>query len=308
MVLLSSIHHESFRKNFLVFFALSSILPLLIAIFACLRFVLPVLDPGQIGSLRYIFTGAVLAMLVPSVVGFILVSRWVMSIEIMAKEFKHKTAQIVGTPRAAKTDNELAVLHQSFNDLHDQLQSKMGQLNEFSKKLIDSNVKLKEMATTDELTSVYNRRYFDLRLIEEVGRSERYQQELSLIMLDFDDFKMYNDTHGHPTGDKLLRDMGAFLSQAVRKSDIVFRYGGDEFVVLVPGCDIRMAKQLADKLVSEVAQHPFEDLHGAVIGSVTVSCGVSRYAQDVDLFVAEADKHLYAAKSAGKNLVMAGLE
>lgn len=308
MVLLSSIYHESFRKNFLVFFALSSVLPLLIAIFACLRFVLPVLDPEQIGSLRNIFTGVVLIMLVPSVVGFIMVSRWIMSLETMAKDFKRKTEQLVGDPGGAKTDNELAVLHQSFNDLHDQLQTKMGQLNEFSKKLIDSNVKLKEMATTDELTSLYNRRYFDLRLIEEVGRSERYQQELSLIMLDFDDFKQYNDTHGHPTGDKLLRDMGAFLSHTVRKSDIVFRYGGDEFVVLVPGCDIHMAKQLADKLVSEISQHPFKDLRGAVIGSVTVSCGVSRYDQDIDLFVAEADKHLYAAKNAGKNLVVAGSE
>ena len=212
MVLFSSIYHESFRKNFLVFFALSSILPLLIAIFVCLRFVLPVLGPQQIGELRNVFTGVVLAMLVPSVVGFILVYRWIMSIESMAKDFRHKTEQLMGAPRGDKTENELAVLHHSFNDLHDQLQTKMGQLNEFSKKLIDSNAKLQEMATTDELTSLYNRRYFDLRLIEEVGRSERYNHDLSLIMIDFDDFKHYNDTHGHITGDKLLRDMGVFFT------------------------------------------------------------------------------------------------
>jgi diguanylate cyclase (GGDEF)-like protein len=181
----------------------------------------------------------------------------------------------------------------------------MSMLNEVSKKLMDSNLKLKELATTDELTSLYNRRYFDVRLAEESSRSDRYKEELSLIMIDFDDFKKHNDAHGHPTGDKLLRDMADIIRQSVRQSDMVFRYGGDEFAVLVPGCDITKAEIVANKLVEKVFSHSFVNVAGQPLGRITISCGAASYDGDVIAFVAKADKHLFAAKTAGKGLVVA---
>jgi len=215
---------------------------------------------------------------------------------------------MIGERYELKDENELAIIHQSFNDLHYELQNKMNQLNEVSKKLMDSNFKLKEQATTDELTFLYNRRFFDVRLIEEASRSDRYKQKLCLIMIDFDDFKRYNDLYGHQTGDKLLRETANLIRNSVRKSDMVFRYGGDEFAVLVLGCDIKQAEHVAKGLVKKVSNHQFEDLRGQALERITISCGVACYDGELEEFVAEADKYLFAAKSAGKGLVVSQKE
>ena len=244
-------------------------------------------------------------MLVPPLLSFALGSRWLRSVEALTEDIKSKSIRMIGERHELKDENELVIIHQSFNDLHDELQNKMSQLNEVSKKLMDSNLKLKELATTDELTSLYNRRYFDLRLMEETSRSDRYEQELSLIMIDFDDFKRYNDIYGHQTGDKLLREMASLIRKSIRKSDMVFRYGGDEFAVLVLGCDIKKAELVAKKLVKKVSDHQFEDLEGQALEKITISCGVACYDGSLEEFVAEADKRLFAAKTAGKGLVVA---
>jgi diguanylate cyclase (GGDEF)-like protein len=308
MSFLTSIVHEKFKKNFFVLFVLSSTMPLLLMICITYLYVLPLLLPKQIAGLKTIFTYGVLIMLLPPLLSFILGSRWVTSVESISEEIKAKSVQIMGEHYQISDDNEFSVIHQSFNELHDELQNKMGMLNEVSKKLMDSNVKLKELATTDELTSLYNRRYFDIRLAEEASRSDRYKQELSLIMIDFDDFKKHNDTHGHPTGDKLLRDMADLIRQSVRQSDVVFRYGGDEFAVLVLGCEITKAEHVAKGLVKRVSNFQFTNLEGLPIERITISCGVACYEGSMESLVAEADRCLFAAKNAGKGLVVAQVD
>jgi diguanylate cyclase (GGDEF)-like protein len=124
-------------------------------------------------------------------------------------------------------------------------------------------------------------------------------------MIDFDDFKKHNDAHGHPTGDKLLREMADLIRQSVRKSDMVFRYGGDEFAVLVLGCEITKAEHVAKYLVKRVSNHQFKNLEGQPIERITISCGVACYEGSVESLVAEADRCLFAAKSTGKGLVVA---
>jgi len=176
----------------------------------------------------------------------------------------------------------------------------MNQVNQYSKKMIDSNIKLSELANIDELTSMYNRRYFNLRLVEEVSRAERYNHDLSLILIDLDEFKNYNDTLGHPAGDKLLQDFSLLIRQSIRQTDLSFRYGGDEFAILLPGCDVQMAEKVAHKLTEIVSRHNFEDLKGYSFGKITISCGVGGYTQSLEALVADADKDLYATKTAGK--------
>jgi diguanylate cyclase (GGDEF)-like protein len=305
MAFLTSVVHEKFKKNFFIIFVLSSTIPLLLMVCITYIYVLPVLLPEQISRLETIFTYGLLTMLLPPLLSFMMGSKWVNSVESISEEIKMKSVQIMGEHYKVSEDNEFSVIHQSFNELHGELQNKMSMLNEVSKKLMDSNLKLKELATTDELTSLYNRRYFDIRLAEESSRADRYKEELSLIMIDFDDFKKHNDAHGHPTGDKLLREMADLIRQSVRKSDMVFRYGGDEFAVLVPGCDITNAGAVANKLVENVIKHSFENLEGQPLGRISISCGVATYEGDMIAFVAKADKHLFAAKTAGKGLVVA---
>lgn len=301
----TSIIYEKYRRNFLVFFILSSTLPLLFMMFIIFQHVIPVLTPEQITDLRPVYTYGVLIMLVPPFLSFVLGSLWIRSVEDLTKEIKFKSIQITGERHRYEGKNELSTIHQSFNDLHNELRNKMDQLSDVSKKLIDSNVRLSELATTDELTSLYNRRYFDLRLIEETHRSERYKQDLSLIMIDFDDFKHHNDKHGHQTGDKILKEVAGLIRKSIRKSDMGFRYGGDEFIVLVPGCNLKQAEQLATALVKKVDSHHFENLEGQPLNRISISCGVTCYTGNPEVFVAEADKCLLQAKNNGKGLVVA---
>ncbi len=305
MTFLTSIINEKFKRNFFVFFLLSSTLPILLMIYITFQKVIPILMPEQITDLKSTFTYGVLVMLLPPLLSFILGSKWVGSVEALSNEIKSKSIQIMGEGHDFNDENEIAIINQGFSELHDELQSKMSMLNEVSKKLIDSNVRLKELATTDELTSLHNRRYFDLRLMEETSRSDRYKQDLSLIMIDFDDFKRHNDAYGHQTGDKLLQDMAHLIRKSIRKSDMAFRYGGDEFAVLTPGCEITKAKHLAKGLVKRVSNHQFENLEEQPLERITISCGVACYDGSLKEFVAEADKNLFAAKNTGKGHVVA---
>jgi len=303
--LFTSLTHEKFRKNFFVFLFLSSTFPLLLLIFIIYQHVIPVIMPDQINDLKDTFTYGVLVMLLPSFLSFALGSKWIRSIETISEDIKSKSVRFIGEKKEFDVENEFENIQQNFNVLHDEFQSKINELNKVSKKLIDSNNKFKELALSDELTSLYNRRSFDLRLIEETSRSDRYKQELSLIMIDLDDFKRYNDTHGHQTGDKLLKEVAYMTRKSIRESDSAFRYGGDEFTVLLPVCDLKNAEHVAQRLVEKVSIHEFKNIEGQRLGRVTISCGVACYKGKLEAFVAEADKHLFAAKTSGKGLIIA---
>jgi hypothetical protein len=150
----TSIINEKFKKNFFVFFILSSTLPLLLMVYIIFNHVIPVLMPEQITDLNTTFTYGVLVLLLPPLLSFILGSKWVSSVESLSKEIKSKSVQIVGERHEFNDQNELTTIHQGFSGLYDELQNKMDMLNDVSKKLIDSNVRLKELATTDDLTSL----------------------------------------------------------------------------------------------------------------------------------------------------------
>ncbi|HEO70262.1 MAG TPA: sensor domain-containing diguanylate cyclase, partial [Candidatus Hydrogenedentes bacterium] len=168
------------------------------------------------------------------------------------------------------------------------------------------NERLEVLAVTDDLTGLYNHRYFRERLEEECARAQRYQLPLSCIILDVDDFKRVNDTYGHLTGDCVLREIAARTSQMVRKSDIVARYGGEEFVVIMPQTDLEGAHTQAERIRKGICEKPFDGLPED--DRVTVSIGTAVFdtqtMQDCEALIRTADEALYEAKKAGKNCVV----
>jgi diguanylate cyclase (GGDEF)-like protein len=164
-------------------------------------------------------------------------------------------------------------------------------------------------ATTDALTGIANRRSFDEELALEWRRAHRIGDSLALVLLDLDDFKKVNDTHGHPAGDAVLRTIGEVLGSGVRQIDLAARYGGEEFVVLVPETDIRGATLLAKRLRLAVSKARTELPDGRLL-KVTASFGVAVKGEltSAEQLIAAADEALYEAKRAGKNrVVVAGV-
>ncbi len=159
----------------------------------------------------------------------------------------------------------------------------------------------REKARLDELTGLFNRRHFDERLREEINRQARYGGAFSLIMLDLDSFKPYNDVYGHPAGDTLLRDISALIKKAVRTSDQAFRYGGDEFAVLLPQTDTDSAFHVAERIRQEIASHAQSRNTGVSCSAGISSCPVDGILPE-DL-VNAADSALYHSKYAGGNRV-----
>lgn len=164
--------------------------------------------------------------------------------------------------------------------------------------------KAKWLAITDGLTEVYNHRFFQEELSKEIKRTERYNHSLSIIMMDVDYFKDYNDFFGHKKGDEVLKVIGRLLTQFTRKSDFVARYGGDEFVVMLPETPKEKALELAERIRLGIERNDLLKGDGFKIGNLTISLGVASYPNDAKTaseLVDKVDQVLYLAKKAGKN-------
>lgn len=171
-----------------------------------------------------------------------------------------------------------------------------GQQIELSKR----NAELEQLASTDKLTGLRNRRKVEENAAEQLALLKRYGGELSLLLLDVDHFKAVNDIHGHATGDIVLSHIAAILTRTVREADIVGRWGGEEFVILLPNTGAAGAAAVSEKIRHAVAEHDFP-----VVGSKTISIGVSRSlkGESFSALVERADKALYRAKQDGRNRV-----
>lgn len=179
-------------------------------------------------------------------------------------------------------------------------------LKNYNEELEYVNRTLRELAIRDGLTGLHNHRYFQECLTAELARAHRYERAFSLIILDVDFFKHYNDTHGHLEGDRLLCALAQFLKGCVRKSDVVARYGGEEFVAILPETTREGAVAFAEGLRKRIADYSFPHREAQPLGSLTVSLGVSTYpANGVDgpALIHFADQALYLAKRQGRNMV-----
>jgi diguanylate cyclase (GGDEF)-like protein len=160
---------------------------------------------------------------------------------------------------------------------------------------------LQHLAATDPLTGLANRRGGEKNIASEIARAKREKRPLSCILVDVDRFKQVNDTYGHQAGDQLLRDISALLRRTVRAYDVLVRWGGEEFLLVLPGVDLDVARALAERVRAAVEML---DTHG--IGAVTISAGTARFEADYDFAstLRTADQRLYQAKAAGRNKVI----
>lgn len=189
---------------------------------------------------------------------------------------------------------------------HERLLREKVELEASSQELAAVNEALHELSFKDALTGLYNHRFFYHRLSEEIRRAEVTGQPVALLMLDIDFFKEFNDTHGHVKGDMVLKSVADLMRRHCRETDIVCRYGGEEFAVILPGTGAETAGAVGERIRSAIAEHNFPGQETQPGGRITVSLGAAVFPTDAasggDL-VDRADQALYKAKHSGKNKV-----
>ena len=175
--------------------------------------------------------------------------------------------------------------------------------------LVSRSQRLLQLATSDSLTGLFNRGYVDDRLAMELSRARRYGKALTLAVIDADHFKALNDTHGHAAGDVVLKKLAGLLQSSFRQSDTTGRYGGEEFVVILPETDLETARRKVEVLRQEIAATTIVLPERKDLVRVTISAGLASFPQDgedaAELF-ATADERMFEAKHAGRNRVAAG--
>jgi len=227
------------------------------------------------------------------------------------------------------TKDEIALLGNTLNEMADRVASHAGQLEatveDRTRELQDANSSLAKvnrdlasavdelarLARTDGLTQLNNHRTFQERIAEEVRRSERSDSPLTLLMIDVDYFKAYNDTHGHPAGDRVLKRVANILKHSLRNTDVVARYGGEEFAILLVDTPLSFAAKVADKVRTAVRGTQFDGAHQSQpSGKITISVGMAgwpMHGKSAKALIEAADGALYEAKRAGRDQVkMAG--
>jgi diguanylate cyclase (GGDEF)-like protein len=168
---------------------------------------------------------------------------------------------------------------------------------------------LEQQTFTDPLTGVYNRRFMQQRLAEEISKARRYSFSLSVLMFDLDFFKRINDEHGHQAGDQVLIETCVLINHHLRDSDILSRYGGEEFLIIAPNTGPSEARLMAERLRTRIEAHGFlQNFDGIAEAqlSITASFGLASFSDDTDnpeALINDADKNLYQAKNRGRNRV-----
>jgi diguanylate cyclase (GGDEF)-like protein len=256
---------------------------------------------GRLGITSLIISLLVLSGMFGLVTWFI-IERVVLSrVSHLSQDVERITSQGNASARVEISGrDELTQLMVRVNDMLSALDRSQQHLQRSEAALEESNKQLAVLAVTDSLTQVSNRRAFDESLEREVLRAWRYHQPLSLVMMDIDRFKSYNDSYGHPAGDEILKMMGQVLQQQVREYDLVARYGGEEFVVLLPNTTLDAALIMADRFrtLIETTQWP----RRPITGSFGVAC-LSASLTEAEELIAAADAALYASKQHGRNRV-----
>src|SRR5437667_134779 len=287
------------RKKLVVALTLSSAVPLLVLAYVVRAFVLPSRAAGD--SLVF---GGVQALVAFTVIGMIAGAYIIWDVGRTVARIAEMLASERAIAGLGRRKDEVGTVMTSFNRMLETIEQQAGEINSFAtrldaayKELESTNARLKETSFKDEVTGLYNRRFFSLRLEEELSRYRRFNHPVSVVLLDLDGFKAVNDDLGHAVGDDTLRDVAQILMKHSRGINVVSRYGGDEFAVLLVETSKSGARLYADRIRQVVATFPYS--HGK---RVTASFGVASLPDDEastseELFRA-ADGALYDVKPA----------
>ena len=295
------------RRTIMLALWLTSFIPLMVVAYSLYAYLLPLLDhTRQVRDLPWlqallVFTGLLMA------VGGLLI--WDLTRALPRPE-PAAQAPAPERPQAASgnLDDADGLLH-SFSRMLAPIEQQAAALDRYATRLDNAyqelestNARLKEFSFKDEVTGLYNRRFFSIRLEEEVSRYRRFNHPVSVVLLDLDAFKSVNDELGHAAGDETLRGMAEILLRHSRGINVICRYGGDEFAVLLVETSKAGARLYADRIRYVLSSYQFAHRR-----RVTASFGIASLPEDVaptaDDLIQAADEALYAAKRAGKNRV-----
>lgn len=298
------------KRRVLLALSVSSILPSLVLAYVVLRFVL-----FEVNSLSDVNLFGLHGLLFFTLLAMLGGAWLIWDLGRMISRMADLLAEQPNLAELGSRTDEVGTLMKSFTSMLGTIEQQAIEINTFAsrldaayKELEITNAKLRETSFRDEVTGLYNRRFFSLRLEEEMSRFKRFNHPVSVVLLDVDNFKNVNDEFGHAVGDETLREIAQILMKHSRGINVVARFGGDEFVILLVETSKAGARLYADRIRQVVATFPFS--HGK---PVTASFGVASLPDDEvatseDLFRA-ADEALYAAKRGGKNQVVAtGIE
>ncbi len=220
--------------------------------------------------------------------------------EVLAIPLLDERGQFVQLLGMSRNIQEHKIHELELKQAHDQAQAVRLALLESNEALSAANTKLQKLATTDSLTGTLNRRTFEARLDEEIARSRRYGSELTLLMFDLDHFKAINDNHGHQVGDTVLVEICQRIRRQLRRTDCLARWGGEEFMVLMPHCPETKGQTVAEKLRHQIACQPIGPLR-----TVSASIGIAQLleGEDREHLLQRLDQALYQAKALGRNNV-----
>jgi len=285
MAVYLSIPEIRLRRILMGFFVLASLLPVILSIYTVSSYVVPALSDAQIEKLRAPFSNTILFVLLLQCVGLVLFWRWVASWERLMNHIKIIAAEILKKKKLEGIEeNELRTLHDLFMELRTEYQNISQRLNAYFRRSI-----------TDDLTCLFNRSYFEFKLADEAKKADLLKEPLSLLLFSIDGFHVHDDE----IGDKLLKDFGELMRKLIRRADLPFRYGRNNFAVILPGCSGRIAEKVAMRLSERVSQHAFVDPKWLPLGKTTISCGVAVYEGDIKNTMAIADVALNKAQEIG---------
>lgn len=228
-------------------------------------------------------------------------------VEETAKFFNLKIAPQKSIAEILQIANaELSVLNLSYEQMNRALVEKTVKLELLTKELGKKNKFLEKLAHIDGLTEAYNHRYFQIYLDKEIKRADRNESNLSVIMIDIDNFKPFNDKHGHQIGDQILIQFSKLFRDSIREYDVFARYGGEEFILILPDTELERAVEVAEKLRAMIANNTFTYEHENY--HITASFGVASIKPILDDFgknelISRADAALYESKKKGRNTV-----
>ncbi|MDI6732693.1 MAG: GGDEF domain-containing protein [Planctomycetota bacterium] len=310
-----SLKSKGLRYKLLLAYFLFSVIPAL--------FVAYLLGSGFIQTQHllispYKFIGLLIgigALMLMSISAVLLLYRSISSLEDVTKRTVRFVKEISqGSISFDSTEDETEKLNTCFIEMIKEIHHKVNEANKYAVALGETNKRLSQMAVKDGLTQLYNHIYIKERLNNEIKRAEQFNQSLSILMIDIDNFKRYNDDCGHLAGDYCLGQISLLIQQNIRLIDIPARYGGEEFLVILPGTNSTEALQIAENIRKAIANYQFSATREGTIGaekttSLTVSIGVASYFKDSgiktenELILAADTSLLTQAKKRGKNQV-----
>ena len=295
------------RRTIMLALCLTSFIPLIVVAYTLYGYFIPLLDhTRQVRDLPWLQALLVCTALLMVLGGMLIWDRT----RALPRPEPASPARAPERPHAVSESPDTAdsLLH-SFSRMLAPIEQQAAALDRYATRLDSAyqvlestNARLKEFSFKDEVTGLYNRRFFSIRLEEEVSRYRRFNHPVSVLLLDLDAFKSVNDELGHAAGDETLRGMAEILLRHSRGINVICRYGGDEFAVLLVETSKAGARLYADRIRYVLSAYPFAHLR-----RVTASFGIASLPEDVaptaDNLIRAADEALYAAKRAGKNRV-----